>query len=70
MLLQDFFDSARLHRMHKKKFLPKSAVYYLYHLKSNNIIVQWENHQYKKLLLYVIDFVELKTLLCIANSCK
>ena len=48
MLFQDFFASARLNRVHKKKFLLKSAVYYLYHLKSNNIIVQRENHQYKK----------------------
>ena len=53
-----------------KKNLPKIAVYYLYHLKSNNILVQWENQQCKKTLLYMIDFVELKTFLCIDNSCK
>ena len=40
MLLQDFFASARLHRVHKKKILTKSIVHYLCHLKSNNIIVQ------------------------------
>ena len=51
MVLQDFFASARLHRRHKK-FLPKSALYYLYHLKSNNIIGQRENHQYKKALVH------------------
>ena len=69
MLLQDFFASARLHRV-DKTFLPKSAVYYLNHLKSNNIIGQRENHQCKKTLLSMIDFVELKTFLCIANSFK
>ena len=36
MLLQDFFARDRLQRVHKF-FLPKCAVYYLYHLKSNNI---------------------------------
>ena len=39
MLLQDFFASARLHRVHNL-FLPNNGVYYLYHLKSNNIIGQ------------------------------
>ena len=37
-----------------------SAVYYLYHLKSNNIIGQRENH-HKKKHLQMIDFIELKT---------
>ena len=40
MLLQDLFTSARRHRVHKIFFLPKSAVHYLYHLKSSNIIGQ------------------------------
>ena len=47
MLSKDFLASARLHRV-QKKFLPKNAVYYLYRLKSNTIIGQRENHQYKK----------------------
>ena len=37
MLLQDFFASARFHRVHK---IPKSAVHYLYYLKLNNTISQ------------------------------
>ena len=41
MLLQDFFASARLHSVSAKNiFLPKYAVQYLYHLKSNNVIGQ------------------------------
>ena len=52
MLLQDCFASARLHRVHKKIFLPKIAAYYLFHLKLNNIIGQRENHQYKKALIH------------------
>ena len=36
MLLQDFLASARRHREHFF-FLPKSAVHYLHHLKSNII---------------------------------
>ena len=48
MLSKDFLASARLHRVQKKFFLPKNAVYYLYRVKSNTIIGQRENHQYKK----------------------
>ena len=40
-----------------KFFLPKCAVHYLYHLKSNNVIDQRENHQYRKALLSMIDFI-------------
>ena len=40
MLLQDFFASARHHRVHQFFFLWNSAVHYLYNLKSNNIIGQ------------------------------
>ena len=52
MLLQDFFASARLHRVHK--VLPKSVVHYLCHLKSNNIIGQRKTTNKEK---YMIDFV-------------
>ena len=57
MLLQDLFASARLHRVHKFFFLPKSAVHYLCHLKSNNIIGQRKTTDKEKTLLSMIDFV-------------
>ena len=40
-VLQNFFISFWLHRVHI--FLAKSAVHYLYHLKSNNVIGQRKN---------------------------
>ena len=49
-------------------FLPKSAVYYLYHLKSNNFIGQREIIQ--KNHFSMIGFAELRTFFCIAYSCK
>ena len=49
MLLQDFFASTRPHRVDKGFFLPKSAGHYLYHLKSNNIIVQKKTTNTEKL---------------------
>ena len=55
MLLQDFFDSVRPHRLHKF-FLLKSAVYNLYHLKSNNILGQGKTTNTEE-LLSMIDFV-------------
>ena len=56
MLLQDFFARDRLQRVHKF-FLPKCAVYYLYHLKSNNIASQrkttnTKKHFYPRLILF------------------
>ena len=54
-----------------KNFLPKSVVDYLYHLKSNNIIGQRKTtNTENQTLLSMIDFVELKTFLYIANTCK
>ena len=40
MLLQDFFASARPHKLQKKQKKTKRAVNYSYYLKSNNIIDQ------------------------------
>ena len=55
MLLQDFFASARPHRVHKK-ILPKSAVHYLYYLKSNSILGQRKTTDIDKTVLST-DFV-------------
>ena len=43
MLLQDFFAGARIHRV-SNFFLPKSAVHYLYHLKSSFPYSNPRNH--------------------------
>ena len=53
-----------------KKHLPKRAVHYLYHRKSNNIIGQGKTTNTKKHFFSMIDFVKLKTFLHIANNCK
>ena len=47
----------------KKKFLPKCAVHYLYHLKSNNIVSQRKTTNTEK-------HFYLKTFSYIANTCK
>ena len=48
MLFQDFFASARPHRVHTQIFLPKSAVHYSYFLKSYNVIGQWKTTDLEK----------------------
>ena len=53
-----------------KKYLPKRAVHYLYHRKSNNIIGQGKTTNTKKHFFSMIDFVKLKTFLHISNNCK
>ena len=65
MLLQDFFASARPHRLHKK-ILPKSAVHYLYYLKSNSIIGQRKTTDIEKQFYPLISFI----FLYLANTCK
>ena len=52
-------------------FSPNSAVHYFYHLKSNNIVGQRKtNNTEKYLYASMIDFVQLKNFLYIANTCK
>ena len=53
----------------KVQFLPWCVVHYLYHLRSN-IMSQRKPTNTEKTLLSMIDFISLKTFLCIANTCK
>ena len=57
MSLQDFFTSARLHRMQKNFFTEECSTLFVL-LKSNQYYWSRKNHQYRKTVLSMIDFVD------------